>query len=246
MIKPKAIIVSVDYSDYLSITLSYNIHHFSDIVIVTTAEDTESQEVAKANNCNVHVSNSFYENGAVFNKWKPLEEGLDVLGRDGWLCIMDADVLWPNVVDLTNLTEGYLYTPFRRMFTNMNIPIPKEPYWYSFPRHHVTKDFSGYTQVFHASDPVLHQGYWHQTNWKHAGGADTFFQAKWSPDRKVRPNFEVLHLGDAGRNWCGRVTDYLDGTTPDASKERQDSLNRFMQGRRQASNRADKFKAEKY
>ena len=46
----------------------------------------------------------FYADGAAFNKWKALELALDSYGRRGWLCVMDADVIWPQHGEMSILS----------------------------------------------------------------------------------------------------------------------------------------------
>lgn len=242
----RAILVCVDYSDYLSVTLPYNRHHFSEVMVVTSTVDEQTVEVAKANNAKVFRTASFYTDGARFNKFRALEEGLDVFGRHGWLCIMDADILWPKHIDWSFLTadrlcetptgqyfsqHSYLYTPLRRMWEDCDTNIPQEPYWSQFPLHPQQVEWAGYTQIFHADDPALGLAPWHQTNWRHAGGADSWFQRKWSNESKLRPPFTCLHLGKAGHNWCGRATPYLDGSVPPETDERLRDLRHFMRMR---------------
>jgi hypothetical protein len=228
----RAIMVSVDYSDILGITLPYNRHHFSEVVIVTTPEDVKTQEVAISHGANTFLTRSFYESGALFNKWKCLEQGLDAMGRHGWFCVMDADVLWPEVIPAFPVQIGKLYTPRRRMVNDIRgFLIPPENDWHKFPIHPQQAEFAGYSQIFHADDPHLGPAPWHQTNWKHAGGADSFFQAKWSPQFKERPPFEVLHLGPAGVNWCGRASAYVDGTINPDADGRQRRVRDFIKRR---------------
>lgn len=231
-IKPRAILVSVNYHDYLSITLPYNQKHFESVMVVTSFQDKQTQELASYYDVDLFVTDAFYDDGAYFNKWKALEQGLDAYGRYGWMCIMDADVLWPKHHDPFKLTFGNLYTPFRRMLETFNGEIPAEYNWEKYPRHRQQTEFAGFTQVFHADDPVLGDPPWHQTNWKHAGGADSFFQAKWPKTHKIRPNFEVLHLGPNGTNWCGRASSYLDGSKPEEASKRVEALNDMMKQRR--------------
>lgn len=232
----RAIVVCVDYSDFLSITLPRNRHHFGEVCVVTSMRDILSGRVAEEHGAQVYRTDAFYYGGAKFNKWLALENALDTYGRHGWLCILDADVIWPHRLPEFDLLPGKLYTPYRRM---MPIPpivygapteftIPDETLWSRFPLHRVRSDFSGYTQIFHASDPVLGSPPWHETDWVHAGGGDTMLQAKWSKANKIRPPFEVLHLGDAGVNWCGRTTRFLDGSLPEQADERRRALAGYM------------------
>lgn len=252
----RAALVSVDYADLLAITLPLNRKHFSEVMVVTTPDDAATIGVAQANDCRVWKTNRFYDNGAAFAKWRAFEEGLDWFGRHGWMCLMDADVLWPSAIKLTESedetlavesagpvglygrTSGVLLTPLRRMCLDPQNWIGEdgrltiqEINWTRFPLHPQQQEWAGYTQIFHASDLVLGPPPWHEVNWRHAGGADSMFQAKWPTWKKFRPPFEVLHLGAAGKNWCGRATPYLDGTVPEKAGERQAQVRDFIRRR---------------
>lgn len=200
----KAIIVCVEYDDILELTLPYNRHHFDSVVVVTTPQDTATQAIATANNCIVHLSNDFYANGAHFNKWIPLEQGLDVLGRDGWLVIMDADVAWPKRATFNELDQSVMYSP--RRYMNPHYSIPPESRWHSYPMHGVRHIWAGYTQIFHASaaGPIP----WHESHYN-CGGPDTIFQHRWKV--KKRTPWNCLHLGPTETNWNGRIAPRKDG-----------------------------------
>lgn len=225
--------VCVDYSDIASITVPYNRHHFKELMIVTSSKDTKTHKLADENNCRLFVTDSFYDDGADFNKWKALEQGLDALGRYGWLVIHDADVLWPQQVYMNRyLRKGFIYTPRRYIADPIPVVFPSEDRWCKFKLHPQDIEWAGYTQIFHSDDPHLGESPWHQIDWKHCGGADSFFQAKWPQHMKVRPDFRVLHLGPAGTNWCGRVTpDIVDGTVPSEATNRSANLNKYMTAR---------------
>jgi hypothetical protein len=207
------------------------------MLVVTSFADHSTVKIACEYGADVWQTDLFYKGGAVFNKWAALEAGLDVLGRRGWLSIMDADVLWPQeasaMLELVDLQQGNLYSPFRRMLDPLPVPfvVPEEVDWHRLPRHPQTREFAGYTQLFHADDPVLGPPPWHQVDWVHAGGADSFFQEKWPPSRKIRLPFDVLHLGPAGVNWCGRASTLADGDTLPGSEERKQQVRAFVRGR---------------
>ncbi len=154
---------------------------------------------------------------------------------------MDADVMWPKDLHGWEPEKGYLYSPLRHMCENMNyswehgselLPYPPESKWWEFPIHRNVNEWAGYTQIFHATDPVLGSPPWHNTRWSHAGGSDSFFQQKWPVIKKRRTPWNVLHLGASGTNWCGRVTDMLDGTKVEKAEERAMKLRQFMINRR--------------
>jgi hypothetical protein len=296
----RAIMVSVDYTDLLSITLSYNRHHFDEVYIVTSIADYDNVlAIAEPNGAKVIRTDLFYADGARFNKFRSLEYGLDVMGRHGWMCVMDADVLWPHYIpsmsegegtSAPNMFKGYLYTPLRRMCPwplpsvpnehcktcygsgTMYAPplkdqeeqalknqrvwathvpckcrtsvIPPENEWTKYPVHRNTKEWAGYSQIFHADDPVLGQPPWYDISWSHAGGADSAFQYRWPDNRKVRPPWEVLHLGEAGMNWYGRSTPYADGTSNPEAEARKRAMTNVWASRRGKIG-ATKFAPEK-
>lgn len=244
----RAIMVCVDYSDLLAVTLPYNRHHFQGVCVVTTLDDHKTTEVAVNNGASVYHTNAFTRGGAVFNKWAALEEGLDSIGRRGWLCVMDADVLWPKVLPPFRRDVGCLYTPLRRMapwpLAVESCGLPPEGNWGKYPLHRNVAEWAGYSQVFHAEDPRLGPPPWHETDWVHAGGADSMFQLKWPKERKVRPPFEVLHLGPAGTNWCGRASAYADGTEPERARDKLTMLKTYVRGRAGKSG-GERFRHEK-
>lgn len=241
----RAILISVNYHDLLALTLPYNRHHFSSVFVVTTPTDEHTKAVAAANGCHVVETDLFYEGGATFNKWAALEYGLDLMGRDGWICVMDADICWPKQVPKWEgyLQAGCLYTPLRRMGP-LTTQIPPESKWKDFRLHRNTGEWAGYSQIFHAGDPHLGEPPWYE-NWKHAGGADSFFQKKWPRSHKVRPSFEVLHLGPAGVNWCGRTSDYVDGSKPEGWQKNKQALRNLIANRSKNRKNSDPFKDER-
>jgi hypothetical protein len=240
-----AVMVCVDYSDLLAVTLPFNQHHFHRISVVTSSEDTKTQDLADQLGIDCYITDSFYDDGAIFNKWKALEEALDVFGRQGWMCLMDADILWPKELPSFELEKGNLYCPHRRMFTHKTDPIPEEEEWGIWRIHPNIREWAGYSQIFHAEDEHLPPAPWHDITWKHAGGADSFFQFRWPEENKIRPPFEVLHIGEAGKNWCGRATPYLDGSLPQKGLERLELVDDIWNNREKNRETGDRFKEEK-
>lgn len=254
----RAITVAVDYSDLLAATLPYNRHHFDEVYVVTDERSRDSVwKITAANHSHCFVTDAFYRNGAKFNKWAALEESLDRMGRHGWLCVMDADVLWPKDAfveadgytlfygrggegkEYSSMTVGGLLSPLRRMCPwpvsehpgPIGVMPPDERDWHIYPVHRNVGEWAGYTQIFHAADPHLPAPPWHQTDWVHAGGADSFFQARWPHSAKRRPAWEVLHLGEAGANWFGRATPMADGGVPADAAEKGELVREVWRGR---------------
>jgi len=238
------ILVSVDYGDILSHTLPHNIHHFDKLMVVTSSKDKETQAIVKQNKAELFVTDSFYKDRATFNKWRALEEGLDALGRKGWLAIMDADIIWPKRIR-KNFRKGNLYSPWRRIWRDVELPLLHEDEWENHPRHNDIS-FAGYTLIFHCQDRHLPKKPWHEINWAHAGGADTIFQKRWPEANKKRTGWDVLHLGPPCKNWCGRSTARLDGRLVPHSGNRSRMLKEFMRLRSMERRmQGDKYRHER-
>ncbi len=226
------ITVCVEYDDILSLTLPKNACHFERIVVVSSPADKRTAVVVeKVPNAELYVTDAFYQNGAHFNKGLAIEEGLDFLGRHGWMAIIDADIVMPKTMlldlDAGGVQIGNLYTPFRRMCYD---PAGWDGtyQWDKYKALYEEREFAGYFQLFHADDPVLADRPWYGVDWKTAAGCDSDFQSKWSDSRKIRPGFEVLHLGQNTDNWCGRRTARLDGeAVPEAAERKQSQENYF-------------------
>ncbi len=140
-----------------------------------------------------------------------------------------------------------LITPRRRMAPWPMSSLLDECDWGNYPLHRHDTEWAGYSQIFHATDPALGNPPWHHTGYVHAGIADSEFQAKWKPNLKIRPNFEVLHLGEAGVNWAGRATLLGDGTELPGSAERREYSSKTIWEQRRANRAAgrDQFADER-
>jgi len=240
-----AYIVSVDYSDLLNITLPYNRNHFENVTVVTTKADTHTRAVAIKNECTVFKTDRFYDQAACFNKYAALQQCISESitdCRSDIVCVMDADVMFPKVIDWSFLDNpanaDCLFTPERHMCRDIPDCMPQEPYWKSYEKNK-EQEWAGYTQIFNINDSHLPETEkWFSTNWTHAGGADSEFQARWPKSHKKRPTFSVLHLGREGVNWCGRVTPTLDGEVFHQAEHRIANM-KFMRDKRKTTGNYD-------
>jgi len=231
----RAITISVEYDDLLAITLPRAARHFERICVVSTPTDRATADVvAGVENAELFTTDVFYARGASFNKGAAIEQAFDVVGRSGWLCLFDADIVFPPaVLPQARLKIGKLHAPRRRLCLDPH-EFHDDADWRQWP---IFGDFehAGYCQIFHADDPVLRTRPWHPTGWANAS-SDSWFQAKWSRHNKVWLPFDawhVVHLGEPGRNWHGRCTRRLDGTLPQHAAERARAQEQMRELRRQ-------------
>ena len=206
------VVVCVNYDDFLSITLPKNMKYVDRMLVITHPSDHKTIEaVTKTPGVEVLKTDSFYAEGASFNKGAAMEEGFDLLGRSDWFLIWDADTLFPDNMEIGKLDSGFLYTPWRRILNDPKIYEFDQDVAWKISSRRRDREFCGYFQLFDAKDKNCQQLPWYDTNFVHAGGADGLFQARWPTHAKRRLPFDVLHLGPADTNWFGRQSNRMDG-----------------------------------
>jgi len=205
MIPVKGIVVSVEYDDLLAITLPRNARHLTEIVVVTSPADARTQEVVRSvPSARCFITDAFTRNGESFNKGAALEEAFDDLGRDGWIVIWDADILFPNSMPFVDLDERYLYGAPRRLLERP--PLPRT--WANLRLSHET-GYPGYFQLFHGPSAKFRP--WYGLKSDHAGEGDHQFQENWPESDKRKLDVELLHIGPRDTNWFGRTSPRTDG-----------------------------------
>ena len=207
------ITVCVDYWDILDITIDGWKRLCDEVIIITDMKSLRVFDEAKYKGCIVYGTDAFYRNGATFNKGLAIEEvvtNLDKYIKD-WVCFFDADIYLDNVkIDTGTLNKKTLYTPFRKIIPMEKVKDIDTLELKKYPMY-PESEFAGYFQLFHKD---CKERPWYSVDWKHAGGCDSDFQAKFYPENKIRPDFYVYHLGEPGINWNGRAQPYVNGDKP--------------------------------
>ena len=151
----EAITVCVNYSDYLRIAIKENKKHFDRWVVVTNAEDIDTQTLCKKHNIEYIITNRLYENGDVFNKGKAINDGLKYL-KENWVLVLDSDIL---------LTKG-----FRERFDKMALN-PSFLYGAVRLKPKSMSDLSDYLKgEFDSQKWEDHDSWKHEKGWWHPGG----------------------------------------------------------------------------
>jgi len=164
----KSLVVCVEYDDFLEITLPRNAKHFVDTLVVTSPTDKRTQAIAERCGCNVLATDAFYRYGASFNKGLAVEEGFEKLGRDGWICVWDADIVLPERWDVASADPECLYVPIRRMLADPKKFVDGMD-WSNLPSPSWPNEFPGYCQIFNAAASAIQATGkpWYGIDWNH-------------------------------------------------------------------------------
>lgn len=194
------IAVGAWYARTLDICLPRNMRHLSECLVVTDAATEPLLPRVPGVRC--HVTDAFTRYGARFNKGLAMEEGFDALGRDGWLLIHDADILFPDAMPLDHLRRDCLHGGRRRILKDLEAWTPDLD-WRTLPRH-VDGGPIGFFQLFAAdADSLKGKRPWYDVSFGHAGGCDAYFLDHWPSALRKMPPVEVLHLGPVDTHWFG-------------------------------------------
>lgn len=103
------IIVSVNYNDYLKISLENNTKIFDNITVVTSENDTECQEICGYYGVKSIVCDDILKDGFI-NKSLGLNKAIESLENPDWILILDADIIVNTKFEIENLNYKELYT----------------------------------------------------------------------------------------------------------------------------------------
>lgn len=198
-----AIIVCIQYADYLAATLPTNRPYFKHVYIVTEQSDAETLELAAKYNCIPIFSESRQANGATFNKSGLLYEAQKIvhdLYPLDWICILDADILLCDQMatfTTRNLDPYALYGIHRNIFETVSDFEDGKKQDYTTSRGDY---ICGYFQL-----------YWNKAKyyapWSlNCSECDIHFM-KMFPKRGMLPDVSCDHLGYIAKNWDGRCTE---------------------------------------
>lgn len=230
--KLEAVIICVDYSDFLSNTLPYNKSMFDRMVVVTDKKDSKTKAVCEFWNVECVQTDDFYLDGPMPNKARGINKGLEKLSKTDWVVQLDADIWLPpltrHILQKQKLDKNCIYGIDRLMCENYED-------WYNFlhinckPIHegwvylHLDQFKIGTRIVQYHGEGYMPIGYfqlWHPEGSgvksypvEKAGydRTDVVHLKQFTGDnRRFIPEIVCIHLSSethaAGQNWFGRKT----------------------------------------
>lgn len=217
----EAVLVCVNYSDILQITLPRNLNFFDRINVITHNNDNETIKLCKKYNVDITITDRMYENKKDdFNKGKALNEGIKELTKQDWLVIIDADMTFSNNLrdELKNniKDKNKIYGIPRylcKTHEEWNKYLIDESIISSWPCQKRKSIGVGYFQMTNFNNEIMKEmtknNLWYSEGWGHCGRSDRYFYRSWPDDlRSSISNVYGIHLGDDSfqANWRGRTT----------------------------------------
>ena len=211
-----AFTTSVNYDDYLSVTLPYTLKIADRVVVITTPGDA-SICVAEELGADVFETEAFYSKGTAFAKGSAIDAALranaDTL-KDGWMLHIDADVVATEDIrlKLAHLDPEYLYGASRYTVYDLQRlrRLIKGESVRRFNSGRYNTRPIGFFQLWHGSTGILE----YPTLASDASWDDMEHLKKFGAKRKLLTS--VYHLMTPGlirrENWGGRKSATFDPT----------------------------------
>jgi predicted GH43/DUF377 family glycosyl hydrolase len=204
-IKLNAIIVSVNYNDFLSITLE-SISNLMNVTVVTSPDDTVCQQLCKRFRVNCVVTDKMYDEDAKFNKGKAINEGLKSINNPDWILLLDADIyLQPNFLDVLKSSKNDINSLIicKRLILDNYDDFVKWKNGEDVGQIERAKGY-GYFQLFNAKCSS-NRSFFYSEKYTDASESDLEFRDRFKLKKEL--DTCVVHLGNTGKNWFGRITE---------------------------------------
>ena len=238
--KIDVVLVCVGYDDYLAETLPFIAHKVDSVQVVTSPEDTKTQELCEFYGMEPVISHRLHEKGAAFAKGKAINDGINAIENPDWILVLDADIILPEAIEALyqmTLNPGALYYTRRWGPRSINlVPLAlqairsgepwdqirsqwgsKEKAKFTGRKGNAEEQFPfGYFQLFNVRAKALRgRKAIYPDRSRTAEHDDLEMGAKVFEGRTVClpvPMFDVIHLphGMFQENWSGRATPRLE------------------------------------
>jgi glycosyltransferase involved in cell wall biosynthesis len=202
--KMDVIIISVDYNDYLSITLKNNLRFVQNIHVVTSSKDLDCQQICSDYGVDCIITDTFYESNSPFNKGKAINYAISKLKNPSWILILDADILLNGPINVNSLEFNTLYSCKRMIVENY------EQYLNLENQEFIEENGIGYGyfQLFNFSSKYIDRKMVYPEVSRNASKSDVIFKKRFKTIKDM--NFKVHHLGGTRINWNGRKSEIFE------------------------------------
>lgn len=231
--KLEAVIVCINYADFLKVTLPNNKQLFDRLVVVTDTRDKDTARVCEFYNVKCVKTDDFYIDHPIKpNKARGINAGLKELSLDGWVVQLDGDIWLPpmtrSILERVPLEKEKIYGIDRLMcnsyedfydFLYVKTKPIHEGWIYlhmdTFPvGQRITQYYGegympiGYFQLWHPGVSKINTYPVIQAAYDRT---DILHLKQWSRDkRSFIPELVCIHLASEshkqGQNWEGRKT----------------------------------------
>ena len=197
--KLDVVIVSVNYNDFLLISLENNSKIFENITVITSSNDFLCQKICEKFKVKCIVTDVMYEDGALFNKGKAINEGIRSIVDPDYILLLDADIVVMEKIDAYSLEDDVFYTSDRYMVNNFDS-------YQSYISGDLDKDSFlldddkgyGFFQLFNYIQDIKYPEFSND-----ASTDDIIFRDSFNLRKSIEKT--ILHLG-LDSNWKGRCS----------------------------------------
>ena len=197
--KLDVVIVSVNYNDFLLISLENNSKIFENITVITSSNDFLCQKICEKFKVKCIVTDVMYEDGALFNKGKAINEGIRSIVDPDYILLLDADIVVMEKIDAYSLEDDVFYTSDRYMVNNFDS-------YQSYISGDLDKDSFllddekgyGFFQLFNYVQDIKYPEFSND-----ASTDDIIFRDSFNLRKSIEK--KILHLG-LDSNWKGRCS----------------------------------------
>jgi glycosyltransferase involved in cell wall biosynthesis len=204
--KLDVVIVSVNYNDLLLVSLQHNSKIFDNITVVTSNDDLLCQKICQKFGVNYVITDVMYDENAIFNKGKAINEGVKSLKDPDFILLIDADIVIKDKIDVNELNENILYSSDRWICKSYNLYNQWQEGTLTIEkigRNEGDKGI-GFFQLFNISNSNIDKEKPYPEMSNNAAWSDLVFRDKFVIRNKVENT--IIHLGDPYKNWDGRIT----------------------------------------
>lgn len=205
--KIDVIIVSVNYNDFLLLSLTNNKKYIGNITVVTSSSDTDCQDLCNKLGVKCVITDRMYENGAEFNKGKAINDGIKSIINPDWILVLDSDIILTGNIDLNKIGDDNFYTSGRYLcndYTSYKKWQNNEITIENIGKFEKNNEF-GFFQLFNFNCIYVNKKSPYPESFNDASNSDLEFKSYFPNKAKI--DIDIIHLGEPYKNWKGRITD---------------------------------------